>query len=140
VGIVDKSPLIVPPVMDKTLFYMLDAIRASWWLAGRALRQARQVFCVGYSLPETDLAMSFFLNSNHPSKRCDLYVVNEPGTSGDWDRLMARYKRLLSRKYFRIHRGLGVSGHAAEHMLEFLEGSQAAADLYERYGNGGRDA
>ncbi len=72
----DKVPFIVPPLMEKTAFFRHETVRFLWDLAGRALLNAGRVFCMGYSLPPTDLTMKFFLADNRPSPKPPLFVVD----------------------------------------------------------------
>lgn len=75
---IDLIPLIVPPVADKSGFYALTTIRALWQRAKRALSQAGCVFCVGSSLPRTDLTLRALLSlASVPSGK--VYLVNEAG-------------------------------------------------------------
>ncbi len=61
---VDLVPFIIPPVLDKTTFYQSSAIRKLWSDAGRYLRDADNVYIIGYTFPETDLASRFLLQQN----------------------------------------------------------------------------
>jgi hypothetical protein len=62
----DKVPFIVPPTTEKVAYFQHETIRSLWAEAGAALRQARRVFCIGYSLPEADMTMQFLLHGNQP--------------------------------------------------------------------------
>ena len=87
----DKAPLIVPPVSEKSRFYENRTIRMLWTAAREALALADEVWCVGYSLPETDLTMKLFLRSVARPKR--VYVVNRLcGANGKEDRILERYR------------------------------------------------
>ena len=58
----DKRRFIVPPVYDKSSLMNHESIRSLWWQARNyALRQAENVYVIGYSLPETDAAMQTLL-------------------------------------------------------------------------------
>jgi hypothetical protein len=52
-------------------------LRWQWLEAGRALREADNVYLIGYSLPASDLAMRMFLAENIAPK--DFVVVNADG-------------------------------------------------------------
>ena len=58
----DKRRFIVPPVYDKSSLLNHDSVRNLWWQAKtKALAQADVLHVVGYSLPETDMAMRTLL-------------------------------------------------------------------------------
>ena len=75
----DKVPLIVPPLMEKTPFFRHETIRTLWRLAGQALQSASRVFCLGYSLPQTDVTMRFFLTTSASADRVPFFVVDLSG-------------------------------------------------------------
>ena len=58
----DKRRFIVPPVYDKSSLLSHESIRSLWWQAKtRALQPADRLYVIGYSLPETDVAMRTLL-------------------------------------------------------------------------------
>ena len=71
----DKVPLIIPPTSEKVGYFQHETIRLIWSKAGEALSSAHHLFCIGYSLPETDLSIRFFLKSLLPEKT-PLSIVN----------------------------------------------------------------
>jgi hypothetical protein len=60
-AVADKYPLLVPPIYDKAALLTHETVRALWFEAGDALKHARRVVCMGYSLPPSDLTMKHFL-------------------------------------------------------------------------------
>jgi hypothetical protein len=62
-AVADKYPFLVPPIYDKSPLLTHETIRALWFEAGEALKHARRVVCMGYSLPESDLTMMHFLRT-----------------------------------------------------------------------------
>jgi hypothetical protein len=74
--IADKVPLIIPPTMDKTLFFKNETIRKIWQSAGRAINEAQRIFCMGYSFPVTDLMVRYFMLANKPKDKVLFYWVN----------------------------------------------------------------
>ena len=81
--IADKRRFIVPPVFDKSSLLNHESIRNLWWQArNNALRQADNLYVIGYSLPETDAAMHILLwegtRTETPATngRKSLYVVD----------------------------------------------------------------
>ena len=85
----DKTPLIIPPVSDKTTYFNNETVRRLWQEASNALLVATRVFVIGYSLPISDLGMEFFLRHSLPIKDTTWYIVD---TS---KRVLPRYRRLL---------------------------------------------
>jgi hypothetical protein len=74
----DTVPLIIPPVAEKAGYFAHHSIRHLWRRAAYALKMARRVFCIGYSLPTTDLTMRFLLSDYAPPNAVEFYLVNLP--------------------------------------------------------------
>lgn len=82
----DKVPLIIPPVAEKSRFYPNQTIRTLWWDARKALEKADEIFCVGYSLPATDLTTKLLFRSvAWPEK---VFIVNKTAS-----KLAERYQK-----------------------------------------------
>lgn len=79
----DKVPLIIPPTLNKTVFFKNETIRIIWQTAGDALAQARRVFCLGYSFPITDMMFRFFTLTNKSKGKVTFYWVNISKHQGD---------------------------------------------------------
>ncbi len=90
----DKTPFIVPPVADKSTFYSNLTLRLTWRAAARALREATRVFCVGYSMPMTDLTVRLLLSTSLPQGKPDFHIVNKCAQA-DRDDLVDRYHKVL---------------------------------------------
>lgn len=88
----DKVPLIVPPTTEKVTYFQHETIRQVWSRAAQALADASRLYCIGYSLPETDLSVRFFLN-NQRRGTLPLTIVNT-----DLD-VTQRYRYLLGDCY-----------------------------------------
>jgi hypothetical protein len=71
-----RVPLIVPPVTDKSAYFEHEGIRGLWNLAAQRLRHAERIFCIGYSLPRTDLAVRFLLKSAGIQEQAPIHVVD----------------------------------------------------------------
>jgi len=79
-----RVPLILPPVASKNLYFNNELLRGQWSLAARALAAAERIFCLGYSLPSTDLTIRFLLQTSgnenryagNQTKRIPVYVVD----------------------------------------------------------------
>jgi len=83
----DKIPLIIPPVAEKSRFYSNQTLRSLWWDARKALAEADEIFCVGYSLPPTDLTTKLLFRSvAHPRR---VFIVNRSASDLD---LKKRYR------------------------------------------------
>lgn len=86
-AVADKYPFLVPPIYDKSPLLTHETIRALWFDAGEALRRARRLVCLGYSLPSSDLTMMHFLRTRcAPDAR--IAVVNQtPEAAENFHRL-----------------------------------------------------
>ena len=70
-----REPLIVPPTALKGPFYRAPYLRGLWQQARHAIREATDLYLVGYSLPVTDLVTVGLLRENiQPG--CGMTVVN----------------------------------------------------------------
>jgi len=76
----DKVPLIVPPLTEKSIYFQHETTRTLWAQAAAALREATRVFCLGYSLPQTDISLRFFLQANAPRVKVPFFIVNLPSS------------------------------------------------------------
>lgn len=70
-----REPLIVPPTALKGPFYRAPYLRGLWQQARHAIREATDVYLVGYSLPVTDLVTVGLLREN-VQPGCGMTVVN----------------------------------------------------------------
>lgn len=89
----DKVPLVIPPTTEKGAYFQHETLRAMWQIAGTAIRFAERIYCLGYSLPETDLGIRFFLSDNSPSRKIELCPVNPD------PRMLDHYRALLGHAY-----------------------------------------
>ena len=97
--LIDHRPLMVPPVFQKTAIYDHHVIRCIWRLAAQAIGECDRIFCIGYSMAPTDLAIRYLLTLNAPDKRPPLYIVNKPKTEEALSNLIDRYSRALRNSY-----------------------------------------
>lgn len=105
----DKVPLIVPPTTTKSTFFSNETVQGLWRTASRALDDSDAVFCIGYSLPVTDLLIRFLLAS--AGRQLQIGVVNrDPGAA-------AHYRQLLY-------------GHR---ITQMSAGDEAVAEFAERF-------
>ena len=74
--ILGLKPCIVPPVMDKTQYYDHSILRGLWEMAARKLRQANNIYIIGFSFPPTDLSVRFLFQSALRNSRARIIAVN----------------------------------------------------------------
>lgn len=72
----DKEVLLIPPVTVKSTYFENESIRAVWKDAAIALKNATSLYIVGYSLPESDLGMRFFLADSSLPTNTPIYLVD----------------------------------------------------------------
>ncbi len=72
----DLVPVIIPPVLDKTGFFKHSTIKSMWSEAKNLLKEAKKVYIIGYSIPQTDLTVKFMLQS-YTTKDCEVTIVNK---------------------------------------------------------------
>jgi hypothetical protein len=72
-----KIPLTIPPVIDKGSYFRHESLRTLWQGAHKDWCSADRIFCLGYSLPVSDLTMRFFMHSRPSSKRVPFYIANK---------------------------------------------------------------
>lgn len=72
----DLVPVIIPPVLDKTGFFEHSTIKFIWNEAKNLLEEAKKVYIIGYSIPQTDLTVKFMLQS-YISEDCEVTIVNK---------------------------------------------------------------
>jgi hypothetical protein len=71
----DKTPLVIPPTFGKSSFFQNETILTIWQNAWRAVTDADRLFCLGYSLPPSDLNMVHLLRGIS-FRRGQVVVVN----------------------------------------------------------------
>lgn len=113
INMLDLVPLIIPPVAEKTPFYRSHLVSTLWRKFRKNVQEAAEIYCVGYSLPKTDLTMRLFLSTAvEPGKT--VYIVN---SSSD-DSLRTSYQETFAGASF-DDRYLG-HGDAVKHMVDDL--------------------
>jgi hypothetical protein len=60
----DKSPYIVPPLVDKSVMFTHESFRLAWRNAASAIRRAEEIYIFGYSNPVYDHSIRFLLSQN----------------------------------------------------------------------------
>ena len=71
------KPYIIPPVLDKSSFYNHIAIHDLWQQAEELLKKADEIYIIGFSFPQTDLAVKYLFQSALRTSEPDIYVVNK---------------------------------------------------------------
>lgn len=96
----DKRCFIVPPVLDKSTLLSHESICNLWWQAKEyALSRADNLYVIGYSLPETDVAMRTLLWQGRRAeqgthlKKARLCVVDVD------EKVVPRYEKILGKYY-----------------------------------------
>lgn len=91
----DLSPFIIPPILDKNQFYFHSALRHLWFKAGEYLKNAKTIYFIGYSLPETDIASKLLFQEN--IRNAKVIVVNK---TDEKQTLIDRYSQLFPKCSF----------------------------------------
>jgi len=112
----DKVPFIVPPLSEKGIFFQHETVRSMWRQAGDALELADRVFILGYSLPQTDLTMQYFLTNKFRAGQQTFFLVNTDNTVSE------RFKKLF--------------GDNLTFNLDFVGVPNPIPDFVERYVSG----
>lgn len=89
----DKVPLIVPPTTEKATYFQHETLRQIWLKASASLSAATQIYCIGYSLPITDLGIRLFLQHSRPNEKTSLIIVNKDS------KVVEHYQKLLGNSY-----------------------------------------
>jgi len=94
----DLTPLIIPPVAEKSSFYSTQLVKVLWSEFRDGIRKARDIYCVGYSLPRTDLTTSLFLSSVVDDyKDKTIHIVN-PATGTEKEKLIENYSFVFGKQ------------------------------------------
>ena len=70
------KPYIIPPVMDKNAFYSHIAIHVLWQQAENLLKEADEIYIIGFSFPQTDLSVRYLFQSSLRHSTAKIYVIN----------------------------------------------------------------
>ena len=88
-------PLIIPPVTEKAGYFAHNCIQHLWKRASLALGTAKRIYCLGYSLPTTDLTMRFLLADLARAEPVDFYLVNFPSE-------LEHFREILPASHFHL--------------------------------------
>jgi len=101
----DPMPFLVPPVLSKSEIMTEPLLNLIWTKAREALREAKRVIFVGYSLPATDIAARF-LFSETIALGTPIDVINFPSKENyelEVARIEDAYRSLFWAKETRFH-------------------------------------
>lgn len=85
------KPYIIPPMLDKSSFYNHIAIHSLWKQAEELLQNADEIYIIGFSFPQTDLAVKYLFQSALRKRNPKIYVVNSAPRSA----LIANYQAVF---------------------------------------------
>jgi hypothetical protein len=86
----EKVHLVIPPTTAKSSLFNNEIVRSQWRLAQRFVGAASRVYCLGYSLPESDMMIRFLLATSAPDK--SIAPVNMRDVGGRYQRLLAPHR------------------------------------------------
>jgi hypothetical protein len=126
-----EQPLILPPVFNKM---NSSAVNGVWKTALEALRHAKNIIIVGYSLPKTDIYMQYFLKSAvGPNSSLQRIIVFDPVLFKDGkesEEMKQRYLECFSPQFtgritFRPTSAVSVGGKRAGTFQHFVQTLQS---------------
>ena len=86
------KPLIIPPIAEKAPFYGIQLVKILWAELKKAVDDADEIYCVGYSLPKSDYTTQIFFSTVINKDKRKVYIVNKKCGSDD---LIKNYKEAL---------------------------------------------
>ncbi|MEK7396644.1 MAG: hypothetical protein AAB116_06875 [Candidatus Poribacteria bacterium] len=86
------KPLIIPPVAEKAPFYGNQLVKILWAELKKAVDDADEIYCVGYSLPKSDYTTQIFFKTVINKVGRKVYIVNR---ESDSDVLIKNYEEAL---------------------------------------------
>ncbi|EHN6916976.1 SIR2 family protein [Campylobacter jejuni] len=92
---IDLSPLIIPPILDKTNNYNHILLQSLWRKAFEAIQKAKNIYIYGFSFPMTDLSVVYLFQSALRLNENDykIYIVN---TESNIENKKKRYNEIFS--------------------------------------------
>lgn len=92
----DLSPLIVPPLVEKSPFYAAGLLASLWVRFRYTLEKVEQLFIVGSSLPKTDVPLEVFLKA-HSGNLKRVFLVDSAGGQAA-DALKERLREVFGKR------------------------------------------
>lgn len=111
-------PFIVPPILAKEDFYKNRTLEIQWFEAAKEIKQAYDIFFLGYSLPETDNATNFMFKECLGSKKEGCVHVFVKKDDPDLLRVKERYQKI-------------VGDNLTLNFIEFTNGESSIKKLVE---------
>jgi hypothetical protein len=137
----EKEPLLVPPVLTKTDLVDQPILRLLWSLALNALKRAKRVAFIGYSLPLTDIAASFLFREgmSHAEESREIAVVDFAGNDEQkrekLPRLLTAYRNVfphITEAHFDFS---GGAGWVRDNLTTWLYDSRGTPIAFEALGH-----
>ena len=100
----DLIPLIIPPVANKTSLYDLQLVKTLWNAFCSATKDANEIYCVGYSLPKSDLTMRLFFSTLINRNGKTVYIANLKDEYSDY--LVRNYEEALLLDHCTVDSGI----------------------------------
>lgn len=72
----DLAPYIIPPVLDKNSLYNHQLIKLQWQKAHDYIKDAEEIYIIGFSLPQTDISVKFLFQSALKNSTAKTYLIN----------------------------------------------------------------
>lgn len=128
IGKKDLKPLVIPPLLDKSDFLEINSIRAIWRDAKNYLSSSKNIYIIGYSLPESDTTVRLMLKTSI-KRNSNVYIINKPKNTKEEEKLKKRYLELLGGNTTIIFDYLGkdrnvVSNFIKDYLNDYRKNSQ----------------
>ena len=92
INMMGLKPLIIPPVAEKSPFYGNQLVKILWAEFKKAVDDADEIYCVGYSFPKSDYTTQIFFKTVINKDKRKVYIVNKKCGSDD---LIKNYREAL---------------------------------------------
>ena len=126
------KPYIIPPVMDKNIFYNHIAIRSLWQQAEKLLKEAEEIYIIGFSFPPTDLSVRYLFQSAQREHTAKVYVIN-PDTEKE---LRKNYDLVFGKNNAQIdYTYTGGEQQDYDVTEKFIRGALMSPDIIEHTGD-----
>ncbi len=130
-SLLEPEPFIVPPLLLKSALTEQPILRLVWSQAAKAMREARSVTFVGYSMPTTDIAAAFlFRETLHRVPLDRVKIVDYGDGPAHREQLISSYRQVFPKI------GATLSANMSETVTrwEFRVEGEAGSESDERIG------
>jgi len=114
-----KTSLIIPPTLDKSVFFQHEALRSMWFQAGEALKRATRVVCLGYSLPSSDLTMAQFSKNCAPQNAVPFEIV-DLSEKAECESKVEHFRRVIGEDTYEFRQKYSGDGCIQKYVVENL--------------------